>query len=59
MTFIKNLSDKQILLIQTAGFVAALAVLPFLHGVSQVLFSIAFAVHFVGDMLRLHKDGVI
>jgi len=53
------MTDKQILLIQTAGFVAALVVLPFLHGVSQVLFSIAFAVHFVGDMLRLHKDGVI
>jgi hypothetical protein len=53
------MTDKQILIIQTAGFVVALAVLPFLHGISQVLFSLAFAVHFVGDMLRLHKDGVI
>jgi hypothetical protein len=52
-------SDKTILVIQTAGFVAALAVLLFLRGLSQVLFSVAFAVHFVGDMLRLKKDGVI
>jgi hypothetical protein len=54
-----NLSDKQILIIQTAGFVAALAFLPFFHGIGQILFSLAFAVHFIGDMLRLHKDGVI
>jgi hypothetical protein len=54
-----NLTDKQILAIQTAGFIVALAVLPFFHGIGQVLFSIAFAVHFVGDVLRLHKDGVI
>jgi hypothetical protein len=54
-----NLTDKQILIIQTAGFIAALAFLPFFHGIGQILFSLAFAVHFIGDVLRLHKDGVI
>jgi hypothetical protein len=54
-----NLSDKQILVIQTTGFIAALIALPFFHGIGQILFSVAFAVHFIGDMFRLHKDGVI
>ncbi len=54
-----SLTDKQILVIQTVGFVVALAILPFLHGIGQVLFSLAFAVHFIGDLFRLHKDGVI
>lgn len=53
------LSDIQILVIQVAGFVAALAFLPFMHGLVQVLFSSAFAVHFIGDMFRLRKDKVI
>jgi hypothetical protein len=53
------MSDKTILAIQIAGFVMALAVLPFMHGWAQVLFSSAFAVHFVGDLLRLHKDKII
>lgn len=51
------LSDKQILVIQVAGFLSALPFLFFMHGLPQVLFSTAFAVHFVGDMFRLYKDG--
>lgn len=51
--------DKVILTLQVTGFIAALAILPFLHGVARFLFSIAFAVHFVGDILRARKDGVI
>ncbi len=54
-----NLSDKQILVIQATGFVMALALLPFLRGWFQWGFSIAFAIHFVGDLFRLHKDGII
>jgi len=53
------MNDKGILTIQVAGFVGALVILPFLHSVGQILFSVAFAVHFVGDVFRLHKDGVI
>lgn len=53
------LSDKQILVIQVVGFLAALAILPFLHGLPQALFSTAFAVHFIGDMFRLRKDGIL
>ncbi len=53
------LTDKQILITQVAGFVGALIVLPFMHGVAQVLFSLGFTVHFVGDLFRLHKDGKI
>ncbi len=55
----RDATDKKILAVQISGFMAALAVLPFLHGLSQILFSTFFAVHFVGDVLRLKKDGVI
>ena len=54
-----NLSDKKILVIQVSGFLVALAFLPFLRGWSQLLFSAAFTAHFIGDMFRLHKDGLI
>lgn len=53
------MSDKLILTVQVAGFLTALAVLPFLHGTAQALFATAFAVHFIGDLMRLKKDGVI
>lgn len=53
------MSDGTILAIQVGGFVGALVVLPFLHGPAQILFSVCFSVHFVGDLLRLKKDGVI
>ncbi len=53
------MSDKAILRIQVAGFVTALLILPFFHNTAQILFSTAFTVHFVGDILRLRKDGVI
>lgn len=54
-----KLSDKAILAIQVSGFIGALAVLPFMHGWAQALFSTGFAVHFIGDLFRLDKDGVI
>jgi hypothetical protein len=53
------MSNKAILAIQVTGFLAALALLPFMHSLGQLLFSGAFAVHFVGDLFRLHKDGII
>ena len=55
----KNLSDKVILTIQVSGFMMALAMLPAMHGLFQVLFAVGFTVHFIGDLFRLHKDGVI
>lgn len=55
----KFMSDKTILAIQVGGFAAAVVILPFMHGGAQILFSLAFAVHFVGDIFRLRKDGVI
>lgn len=54
-----KLSDKVITTIQTAGFIGALAALPFMHGLPQLLFATGFAVHFAGDLFRLDKDGVI
>jgi len=53
------MTDRTILILQVSGFVAALAILPFLHGWSQGLFAAAFTVHFIGDMFRAHKDGVV
>lgn len=54
-----NLSDKAILSIQVSGFMVALLVLPFMHGLAQALFSAGFTVHFIGDMFRLRKDGIL
>lgn len=53
------MSDKLILTVQVSGFLVALVLLFFLHGTAQLLFALAFAVHFVGDLMRLKKDGVI
>lgn len=53
------MSDKLILTVQVAGFLAAIAILLFLNGTAQALFATAFAVHFIGDLMRLKKDGVI
>lgn len=53
------MSDRFILTLQVTGFLAALAFLPFMHGFTQVVFSTAFSVHFIGDLLRLKKDGLI
>lgn len=53
------MNDKVILTVQVTGFLIALAILPFLHGWAQLLFAGAFTVHFIGDLMRLKKDGVI
>lgn len=53
------MSDRTILILQVSGFVAALVTLPFLHGLVQGLFAAAFTVHFIGDVFRAHKDGII
>ncbi len=54
----KNLSDKLIISLQVAGFLASVAMLFFLHNKAQALFAIAFAVHFAGDLMRFLKDGL-
>lgn len=54
-----KLPNWAILTIQVSGFVFALTLLPFMHGLVQKLFAAGFTVHFVGDLLRLKKDGVI
>lgn len=53
------MTDRTILILQVSGFVAALAVLPFIHGRLQGLFAVAFTVHFIGDIFRAHKDGIV
>jgi hypothetical protein len=54
----KNTPESLILSLQVAGFVAALGLLFFLHNKAQVLFSIAFSIHFAGDFLRFLKEGI-
>jgi hypothetical protein len=51
------MSDKLILGIQVGGFAAALVALfsTSLH----VVFVIALGIHFVGDLMRLKKDGLL
>lgn len=53
------MSDKTILTIQVSGFLTALAILPFIHGWQQIVFAVGFTIHFIGDLFRLHKDGLI
>jgi len=58
-TLRQKVSDTNILAIQVSGFLSALILLPLFHGLPQVLFATAFSLHFIGDMMRLKKDGLL
>lgn len=51
-------SEKLIVPLQAGGFVAALVMLFFLPSPANLIFGGAFAIHFVGDVLRFLKDGL-
>ena len=55
---VPSLPDKPIAILQITGFAAALVLLPFLPSPANLIFGAAFAVHFVGDVLRFLKDGL-
>lgn len=53
------MSDRAILAIQVSGIAVAAVALFFLHYPAAIVFTVALAVHLVGDFFRLHKDKVI